>query len=242
MNPVLALWSIPRSISTAVERMMMARGDFKVLHEPFSYYYYVKEQRAAAVHMNVDADAPLNFSEIVASVLNEAENAPVFFKDMSYHVISRADPAFLSNFVNTFIIRDPAITLLSHAKLNPAFTLEEAGYEATSQLVDMVAEQTGETPPIVDAEDIIEDPYGVIKGYSERAGIPFLPESLTWEQGFKEEWKSWEKWHLDAAKSTGFVKDMESFDTSVHDDPRLAEMYAVCKPIYDSLYQRCIRG
>ena len=33
----LALWSAPRSRSTAFERMMRARGDFTVLHEPFSH-------------------------------------------------------------------------------------------------------------------------------------------------------------------------------------------------------------
>ena len=41
MHPIIALWTHPRSISTAFERVMMERGDLKILHEPFSYLYYV---------------------------------------------------------------------------------------------------------------------------------------------------------------------------------------------------------
>jgi hypothetical protein len=33
----LMLWSAPRSRSTAFFRMMAERGDFTVVHEPFSY-------------------------------------------------------------------------------------------------------------------------------------------------------------------------------------------------------------
>lgn len=38
MHAIYALWIHPRAISTALERVMMARGDLKILHEPFSYF------------------------------------------------------------------------------------------------------------------------------------------------------------------------------------------------------------
>ena len=47
MNDIIALWTHPRSISTAFERVMIERGDFNVLHEPFSYLYYVHEGDAS---------------------------------------------------------------------------------------------------------------------------------------------------------------------------------------------------
>lgn len=46
MNRIVALWTHPRSVSTAFERVMMERGDFKILHEPFSYLYYVQGEGA----------------------------------------------------------------------------------------------------------------------------------------------------------------------------------------------------
>lgn len=35
--PMLMLWSVPRSRSTAFYRMMAERGDFTAVHEPFSH-------------------------------------------------------------------------------------------------------------------------------------------------------------------------------------------------------------
>lgn len=242
MNTILALWSVPRSISTAFERMMMERGDFTIIHEPFSYFYYAKEKRAAAAHMNVDPSAPLDFPDILAYIRSEAEKAPVFFKDMCYHAISRADRPFLNHFVNTFIIRDPALTLPSHYKMNPDFTLEEAGYEAQRKFFELVADMTGKPPAVVDAEDVIDDSHGVIKSYCEVVGISFIPESLTWEAESKPEWKTWEQWHLDAAKSTGFIKDMEQFDVTVRDVASLTEAYEFCRPFYEALYKHRIRA
>jgi hypothetical protein len=38
---------VPRSVSTALERVFVERGDFKVFHEPFSVsYYYSPERRS----------------------------------------------------------------------------------------------------------------------------------------------------------------------------------------------------
>jgi hypothetical protein len=241
MNVIVPLWSVPRSISTAFERMMMERGDFKVIHEPFSYFFYAKEQSAAAIGMNVDPDHPQDFDDILAMILKEAEKQPVFFKDMAYHPFTRANEEFLSKFVNTFIIRDPAITLISHYKMNPEFTFTEAGYVEALALFEMTMKMTGEVPAVVDAEDIIANPHSVVKGYCEVTGISFIPEALTWNAEFKKEWKTWETWHLDTGKSSGFTKDMEPFDFTVNDVPRLAEMYEKCMPYYQKMYDHRIR-
>jgi hypothetical protein len=241
MNTIVPLWSVPRSVSTGFERMMMERGDFKVIHEPFSYYFYQKAQGAAAVGMNVDPDHPQEYDDIVAMIKREAQQAPVFFKDMSYHAFDGADEDFMQLFVNTFIIRDPAITLVSGHKMNPDFTLTEAGYDTQFKMFEMAKRLTGTAPAVVDAEDLIANPAPVVKQYCEIVGVPFLQESLSWEPEFKPEWKSWESWHLDAAKSTGFNKDMEPFDYSVDDIPRLKEMYEECRPYYEAMYEARIR-
>ena len=40
MIPVLVLWAVPRSTSTAFERMMSQRGDHTCVHEPFGEVWY----------------------------------------------------------------------------------------------------------------------------------------------------------------------------------------------------------
>ncbi len=42
------LWTVPRSVSTSFERMMMERGDHVVFDEPFSRSYYFGPDRRSA--------------------------------------------------------------------------------------------------------------------------------------------------------------------------------------------------
>ena len=116
----------------------------------------------------------------------------------------------------------------------------EAGYEAQYKMFEMVVKMTGKIPAIVDAEDLIANPHKVVKGYCKIVGIPYLPDSLYWSAEFKPEWKTWEPWHLDAAKSTGFIKDMETFEFTVYDVPRLKEMYDKSLPYYQEMYKHRI--
>jgi hypothetical protein len=241
MNVIVPLWSVPRSISTAFERMMMVRGDFTVFHEPFAYYFYLEAHGADAVGLNADPTKPKDFDGTLEMIKHAAQDRPVFFKDMSYYVISHADEAFVAQFVNTFIIRDPALTLVSYYKLDPNFTMKEAGFEDQFKLFELVKKVTGQVPAVVDADDVIASPHTVVEQYCKIAGIEFRPESLTWRSEVPEQWQDMEYWHQEAAKSTGFIKDAETFDITVNDVPRLKEMYEVSMPYYEAMYDARIR-
>ena len=87
-HPIIALWSHPRSMSTAFERIMRSRGDLDCLHEPFMYDYYINRstQRDAAFRCHGRASRRA-MTAIRAMILAKAEKGPVFFKDMSYYVM-----------------------------------------------------------------------------------------------------------------------------------------------------------
>ena len=243
MNKIIAMWAHPRSLSTPFERMMMQRRDFKIFHEPYSYTYYVAEKRAmgASFHEDLIEHKLRSFDEATNAILSAAREKPVYFKDMAYYVICHADKAYLSNFVNTFIIRDPEPSLLSNYKMNPRFILDEAGYEAQYKFFRMAETITGKTPAVVDATDLENDPKKVIRAYCEAVGIPFIAEALTWPS--KEnisEFGVWKEWHVDATKSTGFEKNMEKFDITLDTDPILREYYEICLPYYKFMHKHRI--
>ena len=119
MNKIVPLWSVPRSISTGFERMMMERGDFKVVHEPFGYYFDLEAKAKEPVGMQPQEGHPRTFEGTLEMLETAAAEKPVFFKDMAYYVSDLADADFMKRFVNTFIIRDPALTLVSYHKLDP---------------------------------------------------------------------------------------------------------------------------
>jgi hypothetical protein len=240
MNKIIVLWSHPRSLSTPFERIFMERGDFKILHEPFSYLYYIHEAQAPCPYRHEDPDHPTSYEDIKQYILEHAEKSPVFIKDMAYHPYNHVmnDEEFLRRLTNTFIIRDVEKTILSHAVMNPEVTRDEIGYELEYNLFQKVAELTAETPVVVSADELEDDPEGVVKAYCHAVGIEYLPESLSWEAGEKKEWEVWKEWHTDAARSSGIVKNMETFDFGLDDRPNLRAYYEYSLPFYETLYEK----
>lgn len=242
MHPIIALWTHPRSISTAFERVMMERRDFNILHEPFSYLYYVHQEGATISQQYVDPDHPTDFDGIKTHVEQAAADGPVFFKDMCSHCYDElhGDDRFLRRLTNTFLIRDPAKAIASYYAMNPQVTVEEIGLRQLSEIHDCVA-ALDENPVIVDADDLEDDPDGTINAYCQALGLKFIPEAMTWESEQKQEWEIWKDWHQDAAKSTGIVKNMETFEVTVENSDHLKAYYEDQLPYYRALYERRIR-
>ena len=74
MNKIVPLWSVPRSISTGFERMMFERGDFKVIHEPYGYFFYLEAAHKDPVGMQPQEGHPQTFEGTTEMI--EAAAAP----------------------------------------------------------------------------------------------------------------------------------------------------------------------
>ena len=227
---------MPRSISTAFERVFVERGDFKLFHEPFSASYYYSTERRSDRFAGQEPKAEYGHKKILADLLAPREE-PVFFKDMAYHVAGFMTPDFASEFRNTFIIREPRYVIASLHKMWPDFTLEEAGYEELHRLFEYALEE-GQEPIVVDATHLTENPEGVVAAYCALLGVPFIREAFTWEPREVPEWKMWDEWHEDAQNSTGIGKISRE---EVELPEELEEVYRRCLPYYEDLYAKRIR-
>jgi Sulfotransferase domain len=226
----IALWAVPRSLSTAFERVFVEREDLEVLHEPFSAAYYYGEERLSDRYSDVEPKAEYNYENVLRDVLEPREKR-VFLKDMAYQAKGVMGPEFISNFVNTFIIRDPKYVLSSLYKMWPDFTLEETGYEELYWAF-RYATEAGEDPVVVDAMTFSENPASILATYCDRVGLPFRPEALSWQPGEVEEWTGWEGWHETAERSTG-IERAERRDPVLPEE--LNEAYEHCLPYYYTL-------
>lgn len=233
----VALWCVPRSISTAFERVFVERDDFEVLHEPFSASYYYSEDRLSERYADENPKAENNYESVLQDVLRPRQRR-VFLKDMAYHAKPLIGPDFVSRFANTFIVRDPKYVLASMHKMWPDFTFEEAGYEELYRLF-RVAEDAGEEPIVVDAMTFSENPVEVLSVYCERLGIPFDEDSLSWQPREVRRWENWEGWHEEAQRSSG-IERAERRDPVL--PPELEEMYERCLPAYYDLAAHAIPG
>lgn len=242
MHQIIALWTYPRTISTAFERVMIERGDLKVFHEPFSYFYYVHGGDATISQEYVDPAHPRTYPDIKKMILAAAEKGPVYFKDMAAHCFDHLirDEAFIARMHNTFLIRDPAKTIASYYALNPDVSLAEIGCEQLSNLFKRAARITQSIPVVVDADDLEDHPAGMVAAYCRYLNIPFIPESLQWEPEGSRKWKIWENWHQDAEQSTGIVKNLETFEVTIDNSAHLKTYYDHHLPYYRDMHRHRI--
>jgi len=242
MRQIIAFWTYPRTISTAFERIMIERGDLRVFHEPFSYLYYVHGANATIAQEYVDPEHPRTFSDIKKMILSAGEKGPVFFKDMAAHCLDHliGDEAFMAQLHNTFLIRDPAKTIASFHALNPDVSEAEIGCEQLCRLFRRARRIAQSIPVVVDADDLEDNPSGIVAAYCRHLKIPFIPESLHWETGGSRKWKIWENWHRDAEQSTGIVKNLETFSVTIENSKLLKAYYDHHLPYYREMYRHRI--
>lgn len=242
MKPILALWTAPRSRSTAFERMMQARGDFHIMHEPFTAYYYLSSDRRSQRLNGRSASPEHHYTTILRTIHQNVNHHRVFIKDMAYYIAHIADSAFVSHFENTFLIRHPAQALPSLFHIWPNATIEEAGYAALYRLFTLTVETSGRVPIVLDAEELVNAPGNVVQAYCNALGIPFIPDALAWQPPWKPASPIWsETWHAQLVRSRGFDRQKLPEYPAVQDHPALLALYEACLPYYDKLYEHCLR-
>jgi hypothetical protein len=244
MNPIIAMWAIPRSRGTAFERMMIERQDFQVLHEPFNSYFYKSSERISDRMPNEKPEPHYHYTHILQGILNQAKTSPVFIKDLAYYIANVADESFLTHFKNVFFIRHPKDALPSYFNAWSDFTLIEAGYAEIYKLYE-IAYTMNDTPPlIIDSDDLLTHPQMMVEAFCDAVGIPFIASALQWGEMTNPQWDRWNnasvEWHAKLKKSTGFHKTDNKNYLVVHEHPHLSKAYEYCLPFYEKLYENAL--
>ena len=244
-HPIIALWSHPRSMSTAFERIMRSRGDLDCLHEPFMYDYYINRSTREMPHFDAMDDHPRSYDAIRDMILARAEKGPVFFKDMSYYVIPHIleDEVFFARLTHSFLIRDPRASILSYAKLDPDMLLDEIGLEAQWRHAEAVAARTGKAPVVVNSESVQADPQGQMLRYWAAVGLSPRPEALHWNDPAPADWQQVQAWHGDVMASSTIrpISDEQQsriraeFDRLAAAQPRFGAYLDHHLPFYEKL-------
>lgn len=240
MHKILALWAVPRSTSTAFEWMMRQRGDLACFHEPFGEAWYQGEE---PLWPRLTADSVrtpgLTLESVWDTLKQAAAEGPVFSKDFPHYIDHMWDDDFLAHFTHSFLIRDPAKTITSMYRHWPDFHLKETGFAEQRALFDRIAERAGEAPPVIDSDDLLEDPHGIVELYCEAVGIPFMPQALSWEPGARDEVSWWDggSFHENLRNSDGLKPQKRSY-IDISDAPdRVKEIHEICRPHYEHLHR-----
>jgi hypothetical protein len=235
-TPLIALWAVPRSRSTAFARMLIERDDLAVVHEPFS-------NLAAVGHFDVDGERATTIGELFDLLVGLAGRGGrrVFFKettDYPYDAIL-ADSRLYHEVTNTFMIRDPAAVIASHHAMNASVARDDIGFERLHTMVAAVRERIGRVPLVFDGDEVAAAPTRATVRFCAETGLPFRPEALNWQPGEQEAFARTRAWHRDVEASRGFTTEAGRYAVRVDNDPRLAALDAYHRPFY--LRMRALR-
>lgn len=244
MHKIIALWSHPRSMSTATERIMRERGDLTCFHEPFMYDYYVNRKAGDMPHFTVDPSHPVAYEAIRDQLLTAAKTRTCFIKDMSYYVVDRitTDQLIAPHLINCFLIRNPLAAITSYVKLDRNVSLEEIGLEAQWQHFNQLC-STSDTPIVLDADDIRAAPRKLINLWWQRIGLAPCDQAFTWTDAIPQDWKQVGNWHRQASASSQIKppdnrereQQQQDFAELALSQPQIKTYLQYHQPFYDKL-------
>ncbi len=241
MNQIHVLWANPRSTSTAFEWMMRQRGDLECFHEPYGEVWYQGDE---PLWPRFDTDSVrtpgLTYDIVTDRLADTAKRKTVFSKDFPHYVSHMWSDEFLAQFNHSFLIRHPAKVITSIHKHWPEFTLSELSFVEQRTLFDRLCDQLGEVPPLIDSDDLLEDPKRVVRLYCEAIGIPFIKEALSWDAGARDEVSWWDggSFHENLRNSTGLYPQARRDYPDINKvTDKIKKMYDICMPHYEHLYQ-----
>ena len=245
MHKIVALWAIPRSTSTAFEWMMRQRGDITCLHEPFGEAWYQGEEPLWPRLTEDSLRTPgLTLESVWASMLEMAAKGPVFSKDFPHYIDHIWNDEMLSYFTHSFLIRNPAMTITSMFDKWPDFHEKEVGFAEQRELFERLLDKTGTPPPVIDSDDLLENPADIVEKWCSAVGLPFIEEALSWEPGARDEVSWWDggSFHANLRNSDGLKPQPRKSYIKIEDAPdRVREVYEKVMPHYEFMHQHRLR-
>lgn len=241
MTQRICLWSGPRNISTALMYAFAQRRDTSVVDEPL-YAHYLSTTDAHTYHpgsAEVIAVQENDGAKVVRDVIFGDYPTPlVFFKHMTHHLVN-LDWGFLDETTNVLLTRDPRDMLPSYAKNVELPTLRDTDYADHLKLLDYLRSR-GQTPPVLDAKQVLLNPRGVLTRLCHQIGIPFDEAMLSWPAGPRSEDGVWAKyWYHAVHQSTGF----QPYQPKTGPFPEhLLPLLAECQPYYEQLATLAIKA
>jgi len=202
------MWSGPRNISTAMMRSWENRSDCSVVDEPF-YACYLRE--TGLEHPCRDEILQAQSSdraEVVRQLTESDPGTEVFYqKHMTHHMPEDTALQWCEGLRHCFLIRDPAEVIASYLQKMPTVSAHAIGIQRQRELFDEITAITGQVPAVIDSNDVLRNPAGVLRQLCEQLDVPFAEAAmLHWPTGRRASDGVWaHHWYGNVESSTGFA-------------------------------------
>jgi hypothetical protein len=231
----IAMWSGPRNLSTAMMRSFGSRSDTFVSDEPF-YGCFLKTTGAGhPMREETVAAMDCDWNSVMQALRGEPpDGSPIWYqKHMWHHMAGPIGYDDFAGFRHAFLIREPERMIASYLRKREAARFEDFGLERQSEFFEREADRLGRAPPVIDANDVLANPEGVLSELCSALGISWDPAMLRWAPGRRDTDGIWAAhWYNAVEKSTGFGPPETDPVDLPPDAQRLADR---CRPYYERL-------
>lgn len=236
----IAMWSGPRNISTAMMRSWENRADTTVIDEPF-YACYLK--RSSSPHPGFDAIMASQSSDYkhVAQTLSEGPcRRPIEYqKHMTHHMFDDIKLNWVASLRHCFLIRSPERVVASYTRARGVCQAADVGIYQQWRLFQQISDITGQEPPVVDADDVLQTPRDMLPKICAQLDVAFDPAMLAWPAGKRDSDGVWAPyWYKSVEQSTGFAGPATD-EVTLNDAQRrvVDEVY----PVYETMHAQRLR-
>jgi hypothetical protein len=238
----IAMWSGPRNLSTAMMRSFGSRADTFVSDEPFYGCFLKKTDADHPKREEVIASMDCDWRSVMETLSGDPPHgSPIWYqKQMWHHMVGPIGYSDFEGFRHAFLIREPERMIASYLRKRESAEFENFGLERQAEFFDREADRLGHAPPVIEANDVLENPETVLTNLCGALGIPWDPAMLSWEPGRRDIDGIWAAhWYNAVEKSTGFgPPDWEPVELPA-EAQRLADR---CRPCYERLAAHRIRA
>ena len=205
----IAMWSGPRSLSTAMMRSFENRNDTYVIDEPFYAHFLDQTKLNHPGRDSVIQSQSTNWDEIVKLCLGkspQSDKAVFYQKQMAHHNFQGFDISWIKKVKNCLLIRDPLYVIASYNKKFPLHDERQLGYLQQKKIMNFLKKVNGEYPIIIDAYDILNEPRSMLRILCNSLGIRFSEKMLSWPKGKRSSDGVWAPfWYGQVERTTTFV-------------------------------------
>jgi hypothetical protein len=226
------MWSGPRNLSTAMMRSFGSRADTFVSDEPF-YGCFLKTSGADhPMRDEVIAAMDCDWRSVMQSLRGPTPGgSPVWYqKHMWHHMVGPVGYDDFAGFTHAFLIREPERMIASYLRKREAAAFEDLGLERQAEFFEREAVRLGHAPPVINANDLLANPAGVLSALCNRLGVPWDTAMLSWAPGHRDTDGPWAPhWYRAVEASTGFGPPETDPVELPPEAQRLADR---CRPFY----------
>ena len=236
---ILAMWSGPRNISTAMMYAFGNRVDCEAWDEPFYGYSLKAKGNDHPMRDEIMSAMETDWDKLVLKCITPASKPLLYQKHMTHHMPMDRDLGFIHTFTNAFLIRDPAKVLASYAQKWADVDLLAIGVVQQLEIFDRVAQRLGHAPPVIDSDDILANPEVMLRKLCESCKIAFDANMLKWDNGPKPFDGVWAPhWYNAAWASTGFATSKKS---EVVLPPELQKIADMAQTFFEQISRHKVR-